>query len=108
VAILVVMLILGWPTTELFSEEEVARADPAESHIQLLAVELGSDARIRVRPHVHDELDSLGPQELDEPLERMARVTDRPDDRRRLHDLRLPSVADAARAKLSRLPLFRL
>ena len=95
-AMLVVFLLLGWPTAELLAEEEVAPAGSAESRIQLLAVELRRDARVRVGAHVHDDLDALGAQELGKSLERVVRMPDRPDHRRGPHDLRISSLADVA------------
>lgn len=60
VAVLVVMLLERWPAAELLPEEEVARIDSAKRHIELLAVEVRSDARVRVGPHVYHDLDALG------------------------------------------------
>jgi|GEM_PF-4501013 len=82
VAMLVVLPLLRWPTAELVAEEEVARASSAESYVQFLAVELRRDARVRVRAHVHNNLDSLGAQELGKSLERVVRMPDGPDHRR--------------------------
>jgi hypothetical protein len=81
-AMLVVICFSRWPTAELLSEEEVAHASFAESHIQLLAVELRRDARVWVRAHVHHDFDALGAQELGKPLECVVRMSDRPDSRR--------------------------
>ena len=81
VAVLVVMLLPRWPATELLPKEEVARAGSTKRRIELLAVEMRSDTRVGVGPHVYDDLDGLGLQELDEPCKRVIGVPDRPDNR---------------------------
>jgi hypothetical protein len=47
-AVLVVMILPRWPTAELLAGEEIADARFAESLIQVLAVELRSEARVGI------------------------------------------------------------
>jgi len=81
VAVLVVMLLPRWPAAELLAEEEIARAGSAKRRIELLAVEVRSDTRVRVGPHVHDHLNALSLQELRKVLKRVVGMPDRPDNR---------------------------
>jgi len=94
VAVLVVILLPRWPAAELLPEEEIARAGPAERRIELLTVELRCDARVRVGPHVYDDLDALDTQELRKVLKRVVGMPDRPDHGWRLHGLRVPRLTD--------------
>jgi hypothetical protein len=80
-AVLVIIRLPRWPAAELLPEEEIARAGPAKRRIELLAVEVRSDARVRVGPHVDDHLNALGLQELRKVLKRVVGVPDRPDNR---------------------------
>jgi hypothetical protein len=75
----VVVLVLLRAPTQLLPKEQVADASLLEGMLQTLAVELGSDARVRVRPDISDELDPLARQQRCERLKRVVRVTDRPD-----------------------------
>lgn len=75
----VVVLILTRAPTELLPKKQVADASLPKGTLKSLAVELGSDARVWVRPHVSNELDPLARQERRERLKRVVRVTDRPD-----------------------------
>ncbi len=81
VAVLVVVLLERWPAAELLTEEEIARAGPAKRRIELLAVEVRSEARVRVGPHVDDDFNTLSLQKLEEVLERVVGMPDRPDNR---------------------------
>jgi hypothetical protein len=74
----VVLIILGAPA-ELFPKKQVPDASLPKGTLEGLAVELGSDARVRVRPHVRNELNPLVPQERRERLKRVVRVPDCPD-----------------------------
>ena len=96
VAVLVVIVLARWPAAELLPEEEIARASPAKRRIELLAVEVRSDARVRVGPYVNDHLDALGVQELRKVLKHVVGMPDRPDNRWGLHGLRIPSPAVGA------------
>jgi len=80
-AVLVVIRLPRWPAAELLSEEEIARAGPAKRRVELLAVEVRSDARERVGPHVDDDLNALSLQELRKVLKRVVGMPDRPDNR---------------------------
>jgi hypothetical protein len=79
VAVLVVIRLPRWPAAELLPEEEIARADPTKRRIELLAIEVRSDTRVRVGPHVDDHLNALSLQELRKVLERVVGMPDRPD-----------------------------
>ncbi len=70
-----------WATAELFSHEEITDASFSHRGPKLVAVEVRSDARVRVGPHVDDHLNALSPQELRKVLKRMVRMPDRPDNR---------------------------
>ena len=59
VAVLVVIRLPRRPAAELLPEEEIALAGPAKRRIELLAIEVRSDARVRVGPHVDDHLNTL-------------------------------------------------
>jgi len=96
VAVLVVIRLPRWPAAEILPEVEIARASPAKRRIELLTVEVRSDARVRVGAHVDDHLDALGLQELRKVLKRVVGMPDRPDNRWGLHGLRIPSPADGA------------
>jgi hypothetical protein len=80
-AILVVIRLPRWPAAEILPEEEIARAGPAKRRIELLAVEVRSDARVRVGPHIDDHLNALSLQELRKVLKRVVGMPDRPDNR---------------------------
>jgi hypothetical protein len=81
VAVLVVIRLPRRPATELLPKEEIARAGPAKRRVELLAIEVRSDARVRVGPHVDDHLNALSLQELRKVLKRVVGMPDRPDNR---------------------------
>jgi hypothetical protein len=58
-AVGVVVLIARRPATQLLSEEQIADAMPGERRLELVAVEVWRETRVRVRPHVHEKLDPL-------------------------------------------------
>jgi len=78
-AVLVIIRLPRWPAAKLLPEEEIARAGPAKRRIELLAVELRSDTRVRIGPHVDDHLNALSLQELRKVLKRVVGMPDRPD-----------------------------
>jgi hypothetical protein len=81
VAVLVVIGLPRWPAAEILPREEIARTGPAKRRIELLAVEVRREARVRVGPHVYHDLDALGLQELRKVLKRVVGMPDRPDNR---------------------------
>jgi hypothetical protein len=74
----VVVLGAGWTTTELLAEEEVPGSPISQAALELVLVELRSESRVRERTDVHHNLDLLRPQEADERVEIVIRMTDGP------------------------------
>ncbi len=64
----VVLLARGTPA-ELRSEEQVAHAQRGHGRLQLLAVELGRIAGVRIGADIDQELDPLGRKQMREALE---------------------------------------
>jgi hypothetical protein len=58
----------------------------AQVCLKVLAIELGSMFRVRVRAHIGDKLDVRLPQKIDEAAELVIRVSDRPKYGRGHHD----------------------
>jgi len=54
----VVLLTVRTPTQRL-AEEEIANTELADRVLELLAVEVGCVARVRVGTHIHEKADSL-------------------------------------------------
>ncbi len=98
--LLVVMILMCWSAAQFVSHEEIVRTAPAQSRLEMLAIELLSEARVGIGPHVHDELDRLTAHEIDKLLERVVGMTDSPDGWLRTHDHRLPSLTDSLRVGL--------
>jgi hypothetical protein len=59
VAFGIVMLLLGRTTSELFSEKQIAHALACHRRLDLLAIEMWREARVRIRAHVNEKLDLL-------------------------------------------------
>ena len=79
VASSVVMLLTRWAAAELLPHEEITDTSFSHRGRKLVAVEVRSDARVRVRPHVDDHLNALSLQKLRKVLKRVVGMPDRPD-----------------------------
>jgi hypothetical protein len=66
VSLLVIELTLRWPSTEFLSEKHVIEADVAQRGSELPAIELGVEARERLRPHIRQNLDAFALNQVKE------------------------------------------
>jgi hypothetical protein len=71
----VVVIVASRTASELLAEEEVANSGPAQALLNLLAVELRRESRVREGAHVDDVLDLLLAQKTDEFVELVIGVT---------------------------------
>ena len=74
----VVVLLAVRAPAERFAQEQVVEPAATELGVELLAVEVGRKPRVRKRPHVDEKLDALAGDQLDEPIEPVIGMTDRP------------------------------
>jgi hypothetical protein len=59
VTVRVVVLLLCRAAAELVSKKQIADAPPTHGRLDLVAVEMWRETRVRERPHIHEELDLL-------------------------------------------------
>jgi hypothetical protein len=79
VAFRVVVLLSGRAASKLVPEEQIAHSLPTHRRLDLVAVEMWRETRVRERPHVYEELDVLTQDELRKVVELVVGVTDGPD-----------------------------
>jgi hypothetical protein len=81
----VVVLLVRWATPELCSEEQVADAALSYRGLELVAVEVRREPRVRKGSHIDEELDSLAQNELRKVIELMIRMAYGPHSKTRRH-----------------------
>ena len=81
----VVVPVVARATTQRFAQKEVADATRADRGLQLLAVEMGRVARVRIGTHIHEEVDPVVEQQLGEPVRLVVRMPNGPEKRCQHH-----------------------
>lgn len=71
VTLLVVVLLVRGAAAQLLPQKSIIHPDPREGGLELLAVELWSDARVGVGAHIDDDVDRLAAQQLTQAGERV-------------------------------------